>query len=534
MRERWIRLGCVGLMVVGLPLLASGQEQRIAASGPEQTAGWGARLQGMVDAGQLRLARAYDDTLVPGRRHQRFAQLHRGVRVWGGELVVQSGQEGIVSVFGTLYDSIELETTAILSAEDAVGTIRAQGAEPFGREGRAELVVLPLEGRRYALAYKIRARRQGFDLRLLFIDARTGAVLKDLNDLKTESAVGAGTGVLGDRKKVSADHSGSQFLAEDKLRPPRIATFDFHGNLNRLFAVSDLFDQDLARDGDNTWDDGANVDAHVYAGYTYDYYFKRFGRRGLDNGDIPIRSVTHPVNRDDIFAYPNDIVGQFFLNAFYAGDGIMVYGEGLPEGYTDLEGRSWDYLAGALDVVTHELSHGVTDYTSGLIYQGESGALNESFSDMIGTGSEFFFQTAGNGPLKADYLIGEDVITPGGLRSMANPGAYGDPDHYSRRFTGSQDNGGVHTNSGIPNQVYFLAIEGGTNRTSGRHVEGVGGAQREQIEKVFYRAFTQLLPASANFATARAATIQAARDLYGAGSAADTAVTQAWTAVGVN
>jgi Zn-dependent metalloprotease len=92
----------------------------------------------------------------------------------------------------------------------------------------------------------------------------------------------------------------------------------------------------------------------------------------------------------------------------------------------------------------------------------------------------------------------------------------------------------VHINSSIPNHAFYLAIEGGTNRTSGLPVEGVGAANREQIEKVFYRAFAFLLPSSARFSTARAATIQAARDLYGANSPAERAMTQAWTAVGVN
>ncbi|HEX2453876.1 MAG TPA: M4 family metallopeptidase, partial [Vicinamibacterales bacterium] len=99
---------------------------------------------------------------------------------------------------------------------------------------------------------------------------------------------------------------------------------------------------------------------------------------------------------------------------------------------------------------------------------------------------------------------------------------------------GTADNGGVHTNSAIPNQAFYLAIESGTNRTSGLAVQGVGPANREQIEKVFYRAFVFMLPSNATFSMARAATIQAARDLYGVGSAAERAVTQAWTAVGVN
>ena len=270
----------------------------------------------------------------------------------------------------------------------------------------------------------------------------------------------------------------------------------------------------------------------MYAGWTYDYYFKRFNRRGLDNNNRPIVSIVHPARRLDIFnpAVPDD----FFTNAFYdSGVGAMVYGVGLPAGFTS-GGQTVDFLSGALDIVAHELTHAVTDYSSGLIYQNESGALNESFSDVMGTSAEFYFQQPGSGNLRADYLIGEDVFRPGGIRSMADPQAYGDPDHYSRRFTGTADNGGVHINSGIPNQVYYLAVEGGTNRTSGLSVQGVGAANREQIERVFYRAFTQMLPANATFAVARAATIQAARDLFSANSNAERAITQAWTAVGVN
>ena len=274
-------------------------------------------------------------------------------------------------------------------------------------------------------------------------------------------------------------------------------------------------------------------DAHVYAGYTYDYYFKRFGRHGLNDNDIRVRSLANPVRRTqaDLSRYFTQFP-DFFVNAFYASGGVMVYGVGLPPGFT-LGGQSWNHLSGAIDVVGHELTHGVTEFTSNLIYRNESGALNEAFSDIMGASIEFFFQPAGSGDLKADYLCAEDVVKPGGLRSMENPQVFGDPDHYSRRFLGTTDNGGVHINSGIANQAFYLAIEGGTNRTSGLSVQGVGGANREQMEKAFYRAFTSMLPTNATFAQARAATIQAARDLYGSNSNAERAVTQAWTAVGV-
>jgi thermolysin len=304
--------------------------------------------------------------------------------------------------------------------------------------------------------------------------------------------------------------------------------------LNYLNGFITLGPADLGASPDNNWTDVAVDDAHVYAGYTYDYYFKRFGRRGLDDNNIRIRSLANPVRRtpEDVTRYFSAL-SDFFINAFYAGGGVMVYGVGLPPGFT-FDGQAWNYLSGALDVVAHELTHGVTEFSSNLIYRNESGALNEAFSDIMGTSAEFFFQPTGSGPLKADYRVGEDVITPGGLRSMDDPALFGDPDHYSRRFLGTSDNGGVHINSAIANQAFYLAVEGGTNRTSGLAVQGVGGANREQIEKAFYRAFTQMLPSNATFSVARAATAQAARDLYGANSAAERAVTQAWTAVGVN
>jgi thermolysin len=217
----------------------------------------------------------------------------------------------------------------------------------------------------------------------------------------------------------------------------------------------------------------------------------------------------------------------------------MVFGEGLPTRFT-LGGQNYNFWSGGYDVVAHELAHAVTEFSSGLIYENESGALNEAFSDMMGTSAEFHARATGRSDRAADYLIGEDVVTPAragaltGLRSMSDPRSFGDPDHYSIRFTGAEDNGGVHINSGIPNHAFYLAIEGGTNRTSGLAVTGVGAASRDQIERIFYRGFTSYLTPNATFAQARQATLRAASELFGDTSAAFRAVEQAWTAVGVN
>ena len=492
------------------------------------------RVDGMRRGGELRLRTRREDPVLEGRTHERFDQYFRGVRVFGADVVQQVSRGQIVSVFGNVYDDIDIDTNPEINEDRVREIVQDLAGVEIGRE--PELVILPRDGE-YLLTWRLRAMT-GRDVREYFIDADTGSLVFDYSDMQTQaSAVGRATGVLGDTKKISTSPSGSTFIASDELRPPAINTYDMKGDPNRtilvLNRVIQLTANDLATDSDNTWTDGAAVDAHVYAGWTYDYYFKRHNRLGLDNRNRSITSLVHPVRRQDLVALLPQFP-DFFLNAAYFGDGIVMYGEGLPPGFT-AGGQTFDFWSGGLDIVAHELTHGVTDYTSGLIYQNESGALNEAFSDMMGTAVEFYFQTPGSGNQRADYLIGEDTIRPGGIRSLADPQAYGDPDHYSRRLIVplSNDNGGVHSNSGIANNAFYLAIEGGTNRTSGLGVQGVGAANREQIERVFYRAFTGL-PANATFSVARAATIQAARDLFGANSNAERAVTLAWTAVGVN
>ena len=143
----------------------------------------------------------------------------------------------------------------------------------------------------------------------------------------------------------------------------------------------------------------------------------------------------------------------------------------------------------------------------------------------------FSIQPAGSGALQASYVQGRDLTVPSGVlsRSLNDPAATGDADHYTRRIIA----GDPHFNGTIIGHAFYLAIEGGANRTSGLSVQGVGAGNREQIEKAFFRALTVLLPSNATFALTRAATIQAARDLYGAGGAVERAITQAWDAVGV-
>lgn len=498
--------------------------------------------------GAMRVAASTDDPIAPGHRHERLQQYHLGLTVVGGSVVRQTANGVVTSLLGQVYRA-DVDTAAPgLTAQAVAARLRAGGAALVTEPA---LAFLGRDDGAITLVYDVSVRREAFDLRTLYLDASTGAELLSLPLVKDQSAVGEGLGVLGDRKKVAARQVGGTFFTEDMLRPPLLWTIDLRSDRTRLDQVAGgapIIQRDLASDSDNVWTDPVAVDAHTYLGWTYDYIFKRIGVRGLDNGNAPMFAGINTYSPQQcVGPLPTGEFGLLCVNAFWigppagpGGKGLMVFGNGIPSNFVlTSTGQTVGPLAGALDIVAHELTHGVTDYTSGLEYRNESGALNEAFSDMVGVATEAYFQPRGTNLLQADYLIGEDSFqarragSVSGIRSIQAPAAYGDPDHYSVRFTGPQDNGGVHTNSGIPNHAFYLAIEGGTNRVSGRAVTGVGFANRDQIERVFFRAFTQMLPVRATFVQARAATIQSARDLYSSNAAVERAVTDAWTAVGV-
>jgi bacillolysin len=530
---------CGVVLALGTGPLVRGQQPQaprlrsVAASGGTLGPAL-AQVDAMLRDGRLDIARVQRDTMIAGRTHERLAQKHEGVPVFGGQLVRQMDGRSVVSVFGQIFENVSVPTvTPSMSAADAAALAeRAAGDRASAREPL--LGILPASDR-YVLVYRITVR-SAWDIRTYFINATTGAIEDQRSELKPQDTpiIGKGTGVLGDSKKVSATQSGGTYQAIDARRPADAFTLDFRGSIarfNSFFETGRVFFSDIATSSSPDWTDGAVVDAHVYEGWVYDYYFKLFGRHGIDDADLAILSVVHPLSRSDASRLPPDIVGLFINNALYLGDGFMLYGDG--------DGRIFDYLAGGFDVVAHELSHGVTDFTSQLEYKDESGALNEAFSDIMATGAEHFFFRAGQGPQKGpNFLMAEDVIkvSPGYLRSLQNPSAFfGDPDHYSlRQFIGTPiDNGGVHVNSTIVGHAFYLAVAGGRNRVSGITVTGIGVANIERMNRIFYRAFVFLMGPRSQFVDARAATLQAASDLYGANSNERAQLAQAWTAVGV-
>jgi thermolysin len=500
----------------------------VAASTLDDATRWSTRIDTLVAEGRLCLVRASRDAEFPGRRHLRYDQRLVGLPVYGVQLVRQVDSAGrTLTVFGHLIDATAGDPGPQLSPAQAAHLVEADLGRGAQTLGEPELLWLPLDSG-LALAYAVRARSD-FRLPRYFVDASTGAVLLTRDELRTEAAVGIGTGVWGDRKKVSADSSGNEFHADDRLRPPAIVTYDMRFDIRAAVdfllggALSPAF---LGADSDNDWADGTLVDAHAYAGWTYDYYFKRFGRRGIDDANLTIRGLVHIVP-----AGPDGLV-----NAFWDGlTSTMFYGDG---------DQDYGSFSGALDVVAHELTHGVTQYTWGGGASTESGALGEAFSDIMGTSAEFFLQPLGDTREHADYWLGEDLsytFEPRtfAARSMENPSLFChagigcDPDHYSHLYRGPLDAGGVHVNAGIATHAFYLLIEGGTNRTSGIAVAGLGAAKREKAERIFYRGFTTFLTPGASFSDARRATTQAAVELFGALSPEAVQTTLAWSAVGV-
>jgi bacillolysin len=535
--RQWSRLTLVAtLAALAIPQThaqSARSELVIAAARPDTLRAADAQVQSMLQRGELDLASVDADPLLEGRTHERLVQRHQGLPVFGGVVMRQMERDAVLTIFGRIYQGIAVPVQPALDEATAAEKAVAAVGRPEASAEEATLGILPAARGGYVLVWRMTVR-SNIDVRDVSINASTGAVELNRSRLRRQLPnIGTGKGSGGDDKKVSASATSQGFVATDRTRPAVLAAFDFRGSLSRLNAYllnGVLVDSDRAADSDNVWTDGAVVDAHVYQGWTYDYYYKRFGRRGMDDRNSEISTIVHPVSRADSGIVDDDTRDFFVNNAMYLGGRQLMFGDG--------DGVNLDYFSSGLDVVAHEYSHGVTEYSSNLDYVDESGALNEAFSDIMGVSTEFFFEPIGTGARQADWLIGEDVVlfAPKFIRSLSDPRSGGQPDHYSLRgFIGTDtDNGGVHYNATIPGHAFYLATAGGTNRVSGINVAGIGQANIERMEKIFYRAFVFFLGPGAQFRDARAATLQAAAELYGATSVDYAQLQRAWTAVGVN
>lgn len=365
---------------------------------------------------------------------------------------------------------------------------------PNSQAGKENEFVLAWEFDIYA--HEPMSRRQ------IYVDALTGDIVHE-NDL-IHHADAAGTAVTAyvGTKSITADYTGTTYRLRETGRGLGIETYNLQRGTNYGAAVD-------FTDADNYWNNvNANLDqyagdAHYGAEMTYDYYFTTFGRNSINNAGQKLLSYIH---------YSTN-----YVNAFWDGT-RMTYGDGNAT-YTPLT---------SLDICGHEITHGLTSYTANLNYSYQSGALNESYSDIFGTVIEFY----GHLPT-ADWLIGEDIGAA--FRSMSNPNAYSNPDTYlgTYWYTGSGDNGGVHYNSGVQNYWFYLLTMGGSGTNDIGNAFNVTGIGMTKAAAIAYRTLTVYLTPTSQYADARYYSIQAAQDLYGPCSPEVIATTNAWYAVGV-
>jgi Zn-dependent metalloprotease len=494
----------------------------------------------------VKTLRVFEDKDKTDRAHTHVRQTHNGVPVFGGEAIVHLDtvtEAEAEPTTDTLVPNVNVSTDPALTADYAVVAAKAKFKEKKGcDECLTDAPVVDLWVLRHEevdhLVYRVQLSRldgtENTSEPVYFIDAHTGELVWSYDNLQTQAATGSGVSLYSGTKSINTYKSGSSYYMEDHSRA--IGTFDNRNSaqiIASLGIISSYGTNYRYTDADNVWNttaQKAGVDAHYGASKVYDYFLNVHGRNGIDGAGGP-RTLTS-INGTTKFITSIVHFGKSFNNAFWTDSkNQMFYGDG--------DGTSFTPLV-TLDICGHEMQHGITSRTAGLTYSGESGALNESWSDVFGAMVELY---AEGQETPATWWIGEDAYTPStagdALRYMDTPhraGNYGytandDPDHYSERYTGTSDNGGVHINSGIPNHVYYLVAKGGAHaHIAGPIVTGIG---TDKAAKIWYKAVTTYMTSSTNFAGARAATLSAATSLYGAGSVEYNAVADAWTACGV-
>lgn len=460
-----------------------------------------------------------------GMTHVRARQEKNGVPVYGAEVLVHGRNNTFDFLNGSYFPTMDISTTPsltqIVAKQIVSGDLKNMPAYNEevkmlfkGLKENSELVIYPFKGTFY-LAYHVTKYQNIIDRWEYFIDAHTGEVLHKFQSIckfhnhktSTESekcnisvaeelldgkATANALDLFNVNRSINTYQVGTKYYMIDGSRDifntaPANMPNDPDGVIWTIDAFNtspekDNFKYDHVTSANNTWSSKTAVSSHFNGGQAYEYFRNVHGRKSINGQGGNIISLINVADDD----------GSSMGNAFWNGQ-AMFYGNG---------DAAFQPLARGLDVAGHEMSHGVIQSTANLEYQGESGALNESFADVFGVLID-----------RDDWKIGEDVVKTsafpsGALRSMENPyngAATNDfnkgwqPRVYSERYKGSEDNGGVHINSGIPNWAFY------------KFATAVG---KDKAEKVYYRALTTYLTKSSKFADCRVAVVKAATDLY--------------------
>lgn len=471
------------------------------------------------------------ETDVKGMTHYRYQQTLNGIAIENADMVVHVANGKISSQNGKWIKDFpaSLQSRASLTEGNALNkAMQSVGAQTYKWQIPAEEDFIKREQKNASatfypkatlvyysgerdvtpaalrLAYKFDIyAQQPLSRQLVFVDAVNGKILGKRELIHETNATGTAQTAYSGTQTITTDYTGATYRLRETGRGNGINTYNLQTGVNYGAAV-DFTDADNNWNNTNAAKDEYATDAHWATEKTYDYFFQNFNRNSIDNAGMALNSYLH---------YS---VGYF--NAFWDGS-RMTYGDG--------DAAHGNKPLTSLDVCGHEITHGITERTSNLVYSYESGAMNEGFSDIFGTAIEAFAR-----PGNTDWLIGGDFYT---IRNMSNPNAFNHPDTYGGTYwyTGGGDNGGVHFNSGVLNHWFYLLTVGGSGVNDHNVSYNVNGIGMTKAAAIAYRLNTYYLVSTSEYYDARVLGIQAAEDLYGIGSPEAIETANAWTAVGL-
>ncbi|MEI6487951.1 MAG: M4 family metallopeptidase [Bacteroidota bacterium] len=465
-----------------------------------------------------------------GMIHYRYQETCNGFPIEGTMYIVHTKNNKIVSMNGFIFNQLTnsvssnsvTEETALQNALTYTHAERyrwqnpvleSQLKETMKQENatwfpKGTLVYAPFKGdfkkNNYRLTYKFDIyAEQPLKRNFVFVDANSGEIIFEQNRIKDANVPATGVTVYSGNRPIMTDSNGGGYRLHETGRGNGIITY------NNLKAANPTGTTDFTN-STTTWNninsdlDQYATDAHWGAEKTYDYYDSLFNRNSIDDAGFALLSYVH--------------VDVNMVNAFWDGQS-MSYGDGdSTQGYTPLT---------TLDVTGHEITHGLTQFTSNLGNVPEGGALNEGFSDCMGNSIRHYALNSGT----IDWLIG-DMIGGTPFRDMANPHNLQNPDTYLGQYWDAV-NQEVHQNSTILSHCYYLLAMGGSGTNDNSDVYSVTPLGIDVVEQIWYRMNTVYLNPNSDYSEARLYSIQSAVDLFGGCSPEVVDVTNAWFAVGV-
>jgi parallel beta-helix repeat protein len=487
-----------------------------------------------------------------GTENTWYQQFYKNTKVEGGEYIVHSKNGNVYLANGKICSGLNLNISPTLSPQNAIDyaktfvnaikymwedSLEESNLKELKKDNSVtyypnpELLItmngfdLPYEPNNFKLAYKIDIfTKKPYDGKSVYIDATTGAVLKTTQIILNCNPGNSNTMFMGNQTinttYVLGPANVLNYTLNNTCKGGGIITrYNYNAPNGNIYNATN--------DWSNTTLERAAGMTHWGTEKFYDFLLSTFGRKSFDDNDYQMSAVVVDNGGVD--------------NAGWAGSPLL-WTRYLISGANGQPNTYW----ATNDIIGHEWAHGVTEFASGLQYSGESGAINESYSDIFGALFEFYAQ-GGTG----DWTMAEDVYIsgtsyPNYIRSMSNPNICGNPDSYNGNFYTSGCNpiftsgpmppgcGDSHNRSGVMNYWFYLLSQGGsgTNNAPTTYTYSVTSIGMVQAGQIIYRAYNYLTSTS-NFADTRNATIQSARDLYGECSIQVAQVIEAWNAVGV-